>query len=147
MTEQIAADLTAARKAGKHLAAVYHEPYFTSETAAQKRYDAIKPWIDVLWDHRVRFTLSGSQHNYERSCSVDNVDRCVPDGTIAFQVSTGGVDLREFTSRPHYIVERFSDTWGFLVLTLRADGSFAWEFRPTSGGMQSDSGTRGAGAF
>jgi hypothetical protein len=93
----------------------------------------------------VRFTLSGSQHNYERSCPVDNADRCVPDGMIAFQVSTGGVPLREFTSQPAYIVERFSDTWGFLVLTLRMDGSFSWEFRPTSGTMRTDSGTQDLG--
>jgi hypothetical protein len=144
MTQQIDADLAAAEEAGRHLAAVYHEPYFTSQTSAHERYDAIKPWIDVLWKHRVRFTLSGSQHNYERSCPVDNADRCVPDGMIAFQVSTGGVALREFTSRPDYIVERFSDTWGFLVLTLRTDGSFTWEFRPTSGAMQTDSGTQDA---
>jgi hypothetical protein len=145
ITQQLDADLTAAEEAGKHLAAVYHEPYFTSQTSAHDRYDALRPWIDVLWGHRVRFTLSGSQHNYERSCPVDNADRCVPDGMIAFQVSTGGVPLREFTSQPAYIVERFSDTWGFLVLTLRMDGSFSWEFRPTSGTMRTDSGTQDLG--
>ncbi|SFP12917.1 hypothetical protein SAMN05660464_2146 [Geodermatophilus dictyosporus] len=144
MTERIDADLAAAAEAGRHLAAVYHEPYFTSETSAHDRYDAIKPWIDVLWEHRVRFTLSGSQHNYERSCPVDNADRCVPDGMVAFQVSTGGIDLREFTSRPDYVAERFDDTWGYLELTLQADGSFTWQFRPTSGGMRTDSGTRAA---
>ncbi len=144
ITEQLDADLAAAGEAGRHLAAVYHEPYFTSQTSAHDRYGALRPWIDVLWEHRVRFTVSGSQHNYERSCPVDNADRCVPDGMTAFQVSTGGVTLREFTSRPDYIVERFSDTWGFLVLTLRADGSFTWEFRPTSGAMRTDSGAQGA---
>ncbi len=144
MTERIDADLTTAQEAGRHLAAVYHEPYFTSPTSAHERYAALRPWIDVLWEHRVRFTLSGSQHNYERSCPVDSADRCVADGMVAFQVSTGGVALREFTSRPPYIAERFSDTWGFLVVTLRADGSFSWEFRPTSGGMRTDSGTRDA---
>src|SRR5919107_1533830 len=97
-----------------------------------------------MYEHRVKFTLSGSQHNYERSCPVDNADRCVPEGMIAFQVSTGGIDLREFTSRPDYIVERFSDTWGFLVMSLEADGSFTWEFRPTDGGMRTDSGSQSA---
>ena len=144
LTREIDADLAAAKAAGKHLAVVHHEPYYTSPTSAHERYSPLKPWIDVLWKHRGRLTLSGSQHNYERSCPVDNADRCVPDGMTAFQVSTGGIGLREFTSRPDYIAERFSDTWGFLELTLRADGSFAWEFRPTSGEMQADSGARPA---
>ena len=59
----------------------------------------------------------------------------------AFQVSTGVIGLRSFASSPSYIVKRFSDTWGHLVLTLKADGGFSWQFRPVSGGMQTDSGT------
>jgi hypothetical protein len=94
-----------------------------------------------MWKHRVRLTLSGSQHNYERSCPVNNADKCVPDGMTAFQVSTGGADLRSFTSRPRYIEKRFSDTHGFLRLTLRHDGSFDWNFVPTTG-QGTDSGTR-----
>ncbi|MHA7180222.1 metallophosphoesterase family protein [Arthrobacter sp. MDB2-24] len=142
-TEWLDNDLAAARAAGKHLAVVYHEPYFTSNTDQHERAADHKPWIDVMWKHRVRLTLSGSQHNYERSCPVDNADRCVSDGMTAFQVSTGGINLRSFTSRPSYIEERFSDTHGYLRLTLRGDGSFDWEFVPTSG-SSTDSGTRSA---
>ncbi len=136
-------DLAAAKAAGKHLAVVYHEPYFTSNTAEHSRAAEQKPWIDVMWKYRVRLTLSGSQHNYERSCPVNNSDQCVSDGMTAFQVSTGGIGLRSFTSRPPYIEKRFSDTHGFLRLTLRADGSFDWKFVPTSG-SSTDSGTRPA---
>ena len=107
-------DLAAAKAAGKHLAVVHHEPYFTSNTREHDRASDHKPWIDVMWKHRVRLTLSGSQHNYERSCPVNNADQCVSDGMTAFQVSTGGIDLRPFTSSPSYIVKRFSDTHGFL---------------------------------
>ena len=144
LTATIDADLANAKAAGKHLAAVYHDPYFTSNTSSHTRFADVKPWVDVLWKHRVRLTLSGSQHNYERSCPVNNADQCVADGMTAFQVSTGGIGLRSFTSSPAYIVKRFSDTWGHLVLTLREDGSFAWEFKPVSGGMQTDSGSRAA---
>ncbi|MFF1883453.1 hypothetical protein ACFVVC_18515 [Pseudarthrobacter sp. NPDC058196] len=136
-------DLTAAQAEGKHLAVAYHEPYFTSDTEAHGRSADHKPWIDVMWKHRVRLTLSGSQHNYERSCPVNNADQCVPDGMTAFQVSTGGIGLRPFTSSPSYIEKRFSDTHGFLRLTLRDDGSFDWNFVPTSG-SSTDSGTRAA---
>ncbi|HZH18267.1 MAG TPA: DNRLRE domain-containing protein [Archangium sp.] len=144
ITAQLDTDLAAAKAAGKHLAAVYHDPYFTSSTSSHSRETDVKPWVEVLWKHRVRLTLSGSQHNYERSCPVNINDQCVSDGMTAFQVSTGGIGLRSFTSTPSYIVKRFSDTWGHLRLTLNPDGSFAWEFRPVSGGMQTDSGTRPA---
>ncbi|MHA7263345.1 metallophosphoesterase family protein [Arthrobacter sp. TMN-37] len=143
VTRWLDKDLAAAKKDGKHLAVVYHEPYFTSDTAAHTRAAEHKPWIDVMWKHRVRLTLSGSQHNYERSCPVNNADECVRNGMTAFQVSTGGITLRPFTSSPSYIVKRFSDTHGFLRLTLRDDGSFAWKFVPTSG-SSTDSGTRSA---
>jgi hypothetical protein len=136
-------DLAAAKAAGKHLAVVYHEPYFTSNTEGHERAADHKPWIDVMWKHRVRLTLSGSQHNYERSCPVNNADECVSDGMTAFQVSTGGIGLRSFTSSPSYIVKRFSNTYGFLRLTLRDNGSFDWNFVPTSG-RGTDAGTRPA---
>ena len=96
----------------------------------------MKPWIDVIDKYDVRLTLSGSQHNYERSCPVLSDDTCTADdgtGTTAFQVSTGGIGLREFTSSPDYIVKRFSDTHGWLRLTLRPDGGFAWKFVAVSG--------------
>ena len=143
LTEWLDEDLAAAKKEGKHLAVVHHEPYFTSNTEAHERAYEHKPWIDVMWKHRVRLTLSGSQHNYERSCPVNNADQCVPDGMTAFQVSTGGISLRPFTSNPWYISKRFSDTHGFLRLTLRDNGSFDWRFVPTSG-FGTDVGWRGA---
>lgn len=136
-------DLGDAQAAGKHLAVVYHEPYFTSNTDAHGRAAENKPWIDVMWKHRVRLTLSGSQHNYERSCPVNNADKCVSDGMTAFQVSTGGTGLRSFASKPRYIEKRFSDTYGFLRLTLKDDGSFDWDFVSTTG-SSTDSGTRSA---
>jgi hypothetical protein len=139
----VSAPLAAAQAAGKYLAVVHHDPYFTSDTDEHGRSAELKPWIDVMWKHRVRFTLSGSQHNYERSCPVNNADQCVSDGITAFQVSTGGIGLRSFISNPSYIVKRFNDTHGFLRMTLRDNGSFDWNFVPTSGSSK-DSGTRPA---
>jgi hypothetical protein len=94
-----------------------------------------------MYKHRVRLTLSGSQHNYERTCPVNNEDQCVSDGMIAFQVSTGGIGLRPFTNSPPFIAKRFADTHGFLRMTLKDDGSFSWKFVPTSG-KSTDAGTR-----
>ena len=142
MTAEMDADLKAARTAGKHLAAFYHDPYFTSDTSSHTRFTEAKPWIDMFWANRVKVLLSGSQHNYERTCPVNNVDQCVPDGMQQFQVSTGGIGLRPFTSDPPYVERKFSDTWGHLRMSLKADGSYTWEFKPVAGGMQTDSGTR-----
>ena len=46
-------DLAAAKAAGKHLAVVHHEPYFASNTDEHGRAADHKPWIDVMWKHRV----------------------------------------------------------------------------------------------
>ena len=59
----------------------------------------------------------------------------------AFQVSTGGMALRPFTSAPAYIDTRFADTHGYLELTLKQDGTFAWRFVPVVG-TSTDSGRR-----
>jgi hypothetical protein len=145
MTSEMDADLKAAKAAGKHLAVMYHDPYFTSNTSSHTRFNKVKPWIDVFWTNRVRVLLSASQHNYERTCPVNNEDQCVADGMQQFQVSTGGIGLRDFTSDPSYVERKFSDTWGHLRMSLKADGSYTWEFRPVSGGMQTDSGSRSQG--
>lgn len=140
-------DLAQAKAAGKYLVVAYHDPYFTSNTSSHSRTTAVKPWIDIMDKYDVRLTLSGSQHNYERSCPVTKDDICVaendPNGMTAFQVSTGGIGLRSFTSSPSYIVKRFSDTWGWLKLTLNPDGSFSWQFNPVQG-SSTDSGFRPA---
>ena len=146
VTDWLDRDLAAASKAGQHLVVAHHDPYFTSDTDAHSRSTEVKPWIDVIDKYDVRLTLSGSQHNYERSCPVLSDDTCTADdgtGTTAFQVSTGGIGLREFTSSPDYIVKRFSDTHGWLRLTLRSDGSFSWKFVSVSG-SGTDSGSRPA---
>ena len=147
MTAEMRTNIQAAKAAGKHIIAAYHDPYFTSNTSSHDREFDVKPWIDMFSDEGVRILLSGSQHNYERSCIVNKSDQCnAASSTMQqFQVSTGGIGLRSFTSSPAYIVKRFSDTWGWLKMTLKADGSYTWQYNPTSGGMQTDSGSRAAG--
>ena len=143
MTAEMDANLAAAKAAGKHLAVVVHDPYFTSQTSSHTRSTEIKPWIDVFWKNRVKVLLSGSQHNYERSCPVNNADQCVADGMQQFQVSTGGISLRGFLDNPSYIEKRFSDSWGHLRMSLNDNGSYSWNFVPTSGNMaNTDSGSR-----
>ncbi|MCQ6269400.1 hypothetical protein M8J71_02680 [Pseudarthrobacter sp. R1] len=144
MTAEMDAGLKAAKAAGKNLAVVAHDPYFTSDTS-KPRPTFLKPWIDMYWANRVKVILSGGSHNYERTCPVNNADQCVEDGMQQFQVSTGGIGTRPFVSNPAFVQKKFSDTWGNLRMSLKADGSYTWEFRPVSGAMQTDSGSRNQG--
>jgi Glycosyl hydrolases family 16 len=143
-TAEIDRNLAEAKAAGKHLAVMLHEPYFGSATSQHARELDSKPWIDVFWKHRVKVLISGSQHNYERTCPVNNLDQCVPDGMQQFQVSTGGIGLRSFTSNlPAHSQKRFTGTWGHLRMNLNDNGSYAWNYVPTGGVMSNtDSGSR-----
>ncbi len=144
ITAELDADLARAKAAGKHLGALYHDPYFTGETSSHGPETKVKPWIDVLDKYGVRLTLSGSQHNYERTCPVNKAGVCQTNGSgmTAFNVSTGGIGLRPFKPDvpvPSYTAVRFTNTYGWLKLTLNKDGSFTWVFNSVNGpGEDSD---------
>jgi acid phosphatase type 7 len=146
MTRTLALDLASARARGKHVLVAYHDPYFTSRTDRHGADTLVKPWLALLQRYHVRITLSGSQHNYERTCPVLLTGVCTPaagTGTTAFNVSTGGIDLRPFRTRPRFVAQRFSNTFGWLALALRPDGSFVWRYHPVVG-RGSDGGSRPA---
>ena len=144
MTSEMDADLKAAKAAGKHLAVMHHDPYFTSDTASHTRFSKVKPWIEC--SGRTAFACCCPAHSTITSGPARSTTRTSALRTDEqFQVSTGGIGLREFTSHPSYVERKFSDTWGHLRMSLKADGSYTWEFRPVSGGMQTDSGSRGPG--
>ena len=42
MTSEMDADLKAAKAAGKHLAVMYHDPYFTSNTSSHTRFSKVE---------------------------------------------------------------------------------------------------------
>ena len=79
MTQTLDRDLAQAKARGKYLLVAYHDPYFTSTTSQHGPDQAVKPWVDVIDKYDVRLTLSGSQHNYERTCPILDTDACTPD--------------------------------------------------------------------
>lgn len=129
MTAEMESDLSKAKAAGKHLAVVYHDPYYTSSTSAHGPETDLKPWVDAFNRQGVKITMSGSQHNYER-LRIGNM--------TVLNVSTGGISLRTFTNTASGSQTKFSDTWGHVQIRLNADGSYAGKFVPTSGGMRTD---------
>jgi beta-glucanase (GH16 family) len=128
---------------GDHVIVMEHEPYWTSGTSdhSESEGDEQRPWIKVLDRFHVRVLLAGHQHNYERFRPQRLDGTPDADGIQQFQVSTGGIGLRPFTSTARNSAARSSDTYGWLRLVLRPDGSYKWRFVPTEGSF-TDSGSR-----
>ena len=57
-------------------------------------------------------------------------------------MGTGGIGFYPYTSTAANSVTKQSDTYGWLKVTLQADGHYSWQFVRTSGGSYSDSGSR-----
>ena len=146
LTSWLDGAVAAADARGDHVAVIEHEPYWSSGTDghSETEGDAQRPWIDVLDKYDVRLVLAGHQHNYERF-HPQNADSSRNDatGTQQFQVSTGGIGLRTFTTTAANSAVKNDNTFGWLQLVLRADGSYTWTFVPTEGTF-TDSGTRPA---
>ena len=94
----------------------------------------------------MRLTLSASQHNYERTCPV------LSTGRVHTRHGHGHHRLQRVHrwGQPALVREqaglrgrRFSDTYGWLSLSLHPDGSFDWRFVPVVG-TSTDAGSRPA---
>lgn len=135
-----------AKSRGDHVVVMEHEPFWSSGTDdhPEDEGDAQQPWVKVLDRRNVRLMLAGHQHNYERFRPQD-VDgtRNRATGIQQFQVSTGGIGLRPFTSTATNSAARSSDAFGWLRLVLRPDGSYSWRFVATEGSF-TDYGSRAA---
>jgi hypothetical protein len=106
--------------------AYWHHPRFSSgEHGSDVELEDI--W-KTLYDYSADVVLSGHDHDYERFAPQTPDGRLDPTGGIRqFVVGTGG--------RSHYFIRQVlphseahkSDTFGVLVLTLKADG-YDWRF-------------------
>ena len=104
-------------------------------------FDAVRPWVDLLYAHHVDVVLTGHQHAYERFALQNPSRQADPGGLQAFVVGTGGIGMYPFTggAAPNSAV-RQADTYGVLDLTLR-DGSYDWRFAAVGGGRFADAGS------
>ena len=121
--------------------AYWHQPYFASATTKHTAYDAVRPWVDLLYAHHVDVVLTGHQHAYERFGPQNPSRQADPNGLQAFVVGTGGIGMYPFTgaTAPNSSV-RQADTYGVLDLTLR-DGAYDWRFAAVGGGRFGDAGS------
>jgi len=136
--------LAAAKAAGDHVVAIWHEPYWTSPSSEHPSgTTAERPWVDLLDRYDVPLVLTGHQHAYERfHPQTPPATRNDATGTQQFTVGTGGIGFYCFTSTAANSAARQCNTYGWLKLTLHPDGHYAWQFVRTSGGSFTDSGTR-----
>jgi hypothetical protein len=135
--------LAAAKAAGDHVLVAWHEAYWTSTTEEHGRTLAVKPWVDLLDKYDVPLLLHGHQHGYARfHPQLANGTRDDASGTQAFITGTGGIGFYDWTSTAANVAAQQAGTYGWLKLTLRADGHYDWQFIRTSGGTYSDSGSR-----
>jgi Calcineurin-like phosphoesterase len=94
--------------------------------------DDIKPFWDVLFEHRAEIVLCGHAHHYERF-APQRPDQTPDDrGIREFIVGTGGREFHGQTKdTPNSEVMGF-DSFGVLKLTLHPT-AYEWEFIPAEG--------------
>ena len=119
--------------------AYWHQAYFTSD-AEHPPFQAVRPWVEILADHRVDVVLQGHNHDYERFALQDPGRQADPSGMQAFVVGTGGIGFYKFRNTAPNSVARNDSTYGVLQLAL-SRGSYRWRFVPVAGGTYTDSGT------
>jgi Glycosyl hydrolases family 16 len=135
--------LATAKAAGDHVIVVWHEPYWTSTSEEHGPTPAVKPWIDLLDKYDVPLLLNGHQHGYARFYpQLANSTKDDAAGTQEFIVGTGGIGSYSWTSTASNVATQQADTYGWLKLTLHADGHYDWQFIRTSGGGYTDRGSR-----
>jgi hypothetical protein len=147
LTAWLETTVAAARGRGDEVVVQGHEPFWASGTEehGESHGDDQRPWIDVLDRYNVRLLLSGHQHSYERfHPQRASSKRDDPNGTQQFQVSTGGIGLRKFTTEAPNSASRTDSTFGWLALVLHPDGSYDWRFVATEGRPFTDVGHRRA---
>jgi hypothetical protein len=135
--------LSAAKAAGDHVVVVWHEPYWTSTSEEHGPTPAVKPWIDLLDKYDVPLLLNGHQHGYARFYpQLANGTRDDATGTQEFIAGTGGIGSYSWTSTAKNVASQQDDTYGWLKLTLHADGHYDWQFIGIAGGSYTDRGSR-----
>ena len=118
------ADLAATKQ--KCIMALWHQPLFTSGGQAPD-LDMRSFWFD-LYNYKADIILNGHNHMYERFEPLNPYGIAVDNGIRQFVVGTGGAPL-EYQLKPFAPgeAERDNNTYGYLKLTLLADG-YQWQF-------------------
>lgn len=100
---------------------------------------AMRPALQALYDAGADLVLNGHDHNYQRFAPR------APEGSVDSERGVRQI-VNGAGGRSHYSLTKRSaqvangDTYGALILTLRADG-YSWAFTPAAGGTFKDAGS------
>jgi hypothetical protein len=120
--------------------AYWHHPRFTSGTTHGPS-TAVAPLFAALHEMGADVVLAGHEHMYERFAALDAAGNPDPArGIRSFVVGTGGASHYPIGPPAPGSEVRNNDTFGVLVLTLRAD-RYDWQFVPEPGKSFVDSGS------
>ena len=119
--------------------AFWHAPLFSSGPEGEKR--SVRPLWNALYAAGVDVVLNGHNHNYERFAPQNpSGGRDPTRGIREFVVGTGGDNLQGFPNPVPNSEVRIRDTFGVLLMRLKANG-YDWNFTPERPDGQSDVGS------
>jgi Glycosyl hydrolase family 99/Calcineurin-like phosphoesterase len=120
--------------------AYWHQPRFSSGQHGD--HDEYTDFWRALYAARVEVVLNGHDHDYERFKPLNPAGAVdAARGIVEFVAGTGGKNHYGFSgAKPARSVVRNDDTFGVLVLTLRA-GGYSWRFVPEAGKTFTDAGS------
>jgi len=115
--------------------AYLHHPLWSSSSYATP---AVKPLMQLLYDHGAELVLAGHAHNYERFARQDPNGNANPTyGLREIVVGTGGRSFTNFSTVAANSQVRNAATFGVIKLTL-ASTQYTWQFVPIAGSNWSD---------
>jgi hypothetical protein len=115
--------------------AYLHHPLWSSSSYATS---AVKPLMQLLYDHGAELVLAGHAHNYERFARQDpNGNANATYGLREIVVGTGGRNFTSFSTVAANSQVRNAATFGVIKLTL-ASTQYTWQFVPIAGSTWSD---------
>ncbi len=120
--------------------AYYHKPPFSSSaTHPEDGYSTRSTFVQTLYNNHGDLILGGHQHHYERFAPLtpsNTVDAAT--GIRSFVVGTGGAGLYGIGTPQTGSEVRNQVDRGIIILTIRDNGTYHWEFRAV--GTYRDSG-------
>ncbi|TFJ82721.1 hypothetical protein NSK_005914 [Nannochloropsis salina CCMP1776] len=120
------------RKKTPWVVAVYHNPWYNSNTEKQNEFETIDmqaTFEPLFYEYKVNLVMNGHVHAYERSYPVFQF---VPtsDATAYVMAGTGADSVHDNTwlPQPIWSAYRNGSQWGTGSLTVKDDDTMTWQW-------------------
>jgi len=119
--------------------AYWHQPLFTGQKAAVQK--AYQPWWNLLYGAHADVVLNGHVHNYQRYPALSPTGVVGSAGITEYIVGTGGEAFQGISSSAKPYPSVYLRSFGYLRLTLGANGWTAEFVNPNGVVLDTSSGT------